>query len=110
MNENFFYLSIGSLLLFILAIPLARQKIKPNRWYGVRTSLTLNNPNVWFQVNRIYGLSMLVSVFFFFLVSVLSGIWRNGDGNADLILVLFIIEVSVPVVVTFLKIIVMKKE
>ena len=108
MNENFFYLSIGSLLLFILAIPLARQKIKPNRWYGVRTSLTLNNPNVWFQVNRIYGLSMLVSVFF--LVSVLSGIWRNGDGNADLILVLFIIEVSVPVVVTFLKIIVMKKE
>lgn len=110
MNENFFYLSIGSLLLFIIAIPLALQKVKPNRWYGVRTSLTLNNPKIWFQANRIYGLSMIVSFFVFFLVSVLSGIWRNGDGNADLILVLFIIEVSVPVVVTFFKLVVMKKE
>ncbi|MEQ4763191.1 SdpI family protein [Klebsiella aerogenes] len=109
MNDYFFYLSIGSLFLFIIAIPLARQKVKPNRWYGVRTSLILNHPKIWFQANRIYGLSMIISVFVFFLVSVLSGIWRNGDSNADLIIVLFIIEVSGPVVVTFLKLIVMKK-
>lgn len=109
MNESFFYLSIGSLLLFIIAIPLALQKVKPNRWYGVRTSLTLSDSKIWVQANRIYGLSMIVSVFVFFLVSVLSGVWRNGYDNTYLILMLFIIEVSVPVVVTFLKIVVMKK-
>lgn len=110
MNENFFYLSIGSLLLLVIAIPLAQQKINPNRWYGVRTALTLNNPSIWFRANRIYGLSMIVSAVAFFLLSALSGIWRNGDSNATRVLVLFIIEVSVPVIITFLKLIAMKKE
>ncbi len=110
MNKNFLYLGIGSLLLLVIAIPLALQKIKPNRWYGVRTALTLNNPQIWFQVNRIHGLSMIVSAVVFFLLSALSGIWRNGDSYASLTLVLFIIEVSVPVAITFLKLITIKEE
>ncbi|MGY5957924.1 SdpI family protein [Kosakonia sp. BK9b] len=109
MNENFFYLTFGSVLLVAIAIPLALQKIKPNRWYGVRTAFTLNNPLIWYRANRFYGLFMIVSAVVFFIVSALSGTWRRGDGNANVTLVLFLIEVSVPVAMTFLKLIAMKR-
>ncbi|HFW0075393.1 TPA: SdpI family protein, partial [Salmonella enterica subsp. enterica serovar Saintpaul] len=110
LNDNFIYLSIGSLLLLIISIPLALQKIKPNRWYGVRTKLTLNNSQAWYQANRVYGLSMIFTVICFFLMSALSGIWHNNDENNYFALVLFVIEVSVPVAITFFKLIAIKKK
>ncbi|HFG7809074.1 TPA: SdpI family protein [Salmonella enterica subsp. enterica serovar Java] len=110
LNDNFIYLSIGSLLLLIISIPLALKKIKPNRWYGVRTKLTLNNSQAWYQANRVYGLSMIFTVIFFFLMSALSGIWHNDNENNYFALVLFLIEISVPFVITFFKLIAIKKK
>lgn len=46
MDMNFICLGIVSLLLMAIAIPLALQKVKPNRWYGVRTVRTFNDDGV----------------------------------------------------------------
>lgn len=50
MDMNFICLGIVSLLLMAIAIPLALQKVKPNRWYGVRTVRTFNDDGQWYRV------------------------------------------------------------
>jgi hypothetical protein len=45
------YLFFGGLLV-ILAVPLLREKIKPNGWYGFRVRTTLENPKIWYAVNH----------------------------------------------------------
>ncbi|WP_312454611.1 SdpI family protein [Pseudescherichia sp.] len=85
------------------------QKIKPNRLYGVRTRYTLNNKTIWYRINRIYGLSAIASAFCFFLLSILLGNWRTGSSE-NISITLFIIEVSVPVIITFIKLTQIKKE
>lgn len=110
MDLTFFYLSIGSIALIAISIPLAIQKIKPNRLYGVRTRLTLNNKAIWYKINRIYGLWMISSAFCFFLLSISLGNWREGSGSENMSITLFIIEVSVPVIMTFIKLTQLKKE
>lgn len=45
------YVASG-ILLILLAIPLYLGKIKPNPWYGFRIRKTLENPNIWYPVNR----------------------------------------------------------
>lgn len=95
MNETFVYLSIGCLVLMALAIPLAWQRIKPNRFYGVRTALTLRDEAAWYRANRVFGVTMLFCGAAFFLLSVLLGNWRER-GSPAISVVLFLIAVSVP--------------
>lgn len=44
-----------SLLISVLALPLALGKIGPNAFYGVRLQATLADRRVWFEVNRVIG-------------------------------------------------------
>jgi SdpI/YhfL family protein len=39
----------------LLGWPLARRRVPPNRWYGVRLRATLSSPAVWYEVNAICG-------------------------------------------------------
>ena len=52
------YLIIGSALV-VLSIPLIRQRIAPNRWYGFRVRRTLEDPKVWYAVNRYSAFHLL---------------------------------------------------
>jgi hypothetical protein len=55
-------LFVGSgLLLAGISIPLIQRRIKPNYWYGFRTRHTLENPQVWYDVNAYAGRQLLVS-------------------------------------------------
>lgn len=60
MNDIFLSLSVGMRVLMAIAIPLVRQRIKPNRFYGVRTALTLRDDAAWYRTNRPFGKVMLV--------------------------------------------------
>jgi len=51
---------LASLFLVGLSIPLAQGRVKPNRIYGVRLPLTLNNPDMWYKVNAYVGRVLLV--------------------------------------------------
>jgi|GEM_PF-5830832 len=48
-------------ILLIAGLPLALKRIKPNGIYGFRTSDTLADPNVWYSVNTIGGISFLIA-------------------------------------------------
>ncbi|MDN2484225.1 SdpI family protein [Kosakonia sacchari] len=98
MNDIFIYLSIGMLLLMAIAIPLAKQRIKPNRLYGVRTALTLRDEAAWYRVNRAFGVAMIICGTAFFLLSALLGNWRENFYNALINIVFFLVAVSIPAV------------
>lgn len=60
------YVGAG-LLLALLSVPLIQKRIGPNNWYGVRIPQTLNNPEVWYDVNafvawRLFAVGILMIV------------------------------------------------
>jgi hypothetical protein len=70
------FLILGALLI-ALGHPLAARKVGPNGVYGFRTSITLNSPAIWYDVNervgkqfRLLGLSIIVAVLALFSVGV----------------------------------------
>lgn len=49
-------------LLFIaLSIPLIQERVPPNSTYGFRTKKTLSDPKIWYAINRISGLDLLIA-------------------------------------------------
>jgi hypothetical protein len=42
------------------SIPLIQRRIKPNYWYGFRVPKTLNNPDIWYDVNAYSGRWLLI--------------------------------------------------
>ncbi len=42
---------IPAIIFLVAALPLILALIPPNRIYGVRTPETLNDPQLWYQVN-----------------------------------------------------------
>jgi len=42
----------GGILLVLLSLPLIFRKIRPNPLYGFRVSQSLENPEIWYAVNR----------------------------------------------------------
>lgn len=110
MDSIFIFLSIGNMALMAIAVPLAMQKIKPNRLYGVRTTLTLSNKMVWYQANRFWGMAMIASGLAFFLLSALFGNWRSGANGQGGSIALFLIAVSLPAILTMRTLRDLKKE
>ncbi len=64
-----FYVSL-SLVQALIALPLMRDKIKPNPFYGFRVQQTLENPEVWYAVNRHFGNRLFVLALFQIAASV----------------------------------------
>lgn len=51
---------LGTGLLFVLlGLPMWRSMVGPNSFYGVRLPSTLNDPEVWYEVNARSGLDMV---------------------------------------------------
>jgi hypothetical protein len=50
-----------AMLLGVVALPLVLGVLPRNRLYGVRTQRTLSDDRVWYRVNRVAGLALLVS-------------------------------------------------
>jgi uncharacterized membrane protein len=52
---------LSGMLFSILGIPLALKLVPPNPVYGVRTSKTFSNREVWYAANRSAGINMAVT-------------------------------------------------
>lgn len=48
------------ILLCALGLPLALQRVPPNRWFGFRTPSPIN----WYRTNRAFGISLLFAALF----------------------------------------------
>jgi uncharacterized membrane protein len=51
----------GGLLLALLSLPLIFGKIKPNYLYGFRIPATLDNPDLWYPVNKFAAKHLLIA-------------------------------------------------
>ena len=45
------YVAVG-IVLAVVSVPLIQRRIGPNNWYGVRIPQTLNNTEVWYDMNE----------------------------------------------------------
>lgn len=50
---GFIYIALG--------IPLFRGHVRPNYWYGCRTTKTLADERIWYAVNRVTGRDLLAT-------------------------------------------------
>ena len=48
-------------LLAALGIPLYKQRVPPNMWYGCRTEKSLSEERIWYSVNRVTGRDMIIA-------------------------------------------------
>ncbi|MCW3100634.1 MAG: SdpI/YhfL protein family [Chthonomonadaceae bacterium] len=46
---------LEGLFLMLLARPLIKRRVKPNRFYGFRTPKTLSSPAIWYPANEFSG-------------------------------------------------------
>lgn len=55
LDQPFFYPAV---LLLVFSLPLVLGVVPRNRWYGVRTRLTLSREDLWIAVNRWAGIGL----------------------------------------------------
>lgn len=93
----------GGILLILLAIPLYLGKVKPNPWYGFRIRKTLENPHIWYPVNKFGAgwlmLSGVVTVFCAVGFALIPGI--SVDAYATSCALAFAVVTTLGLVITF---------
>ncbi|MBY0112313.1 MAG: SdpI family protein [Phycisphaerales bacterium] len=52
---------VSAIFLAALGVPLWRGKVPPNELYGFRIPATLDDPGVWYPVNRVAGVWLMVT-------------------------------------------------
>lgn len=50
----------AGILFVVLAIPMITRRVPPNAWYGVRTTETLGDDWIWYEVNAKSGWGFLI--------------------------------------------------
>lgn len=60
MQTSLFVFFITGLLFSALSIPLIRNKVKMNAWYGIRTLETMRDEKIWYEVNSKMGKYLFV--------------------------------------------------
>ncbi len=93
----------GGILLILLAIPLYLEKIKPNPVYGFRIRKTLEDPKVWYPVNK-YGAGwMMLSGFVTALTAVVFALIPGIDVDtyATACALVFATVMTVGIIITF---------
>jgi len=61
---------IIGIVLAIVSLPMIANKIKPNPLYGYRVKRTLENPQIWYQVNHYAGKQLFAAGVLIFLFSI----------------------------------------
>lgn len=51
-TASLLFAAVG-LLYIALGVPLFRGQVKPNSWYGCRTTKTMSDEKIWYAVNRV---------------------------------------------------------
>lgn len=84
----------GAGLLFIaLSIPLIQERVPPNSFYGFRTAKSLSDPKIWYAINRMSGIDLLIAGSLISLGSVAMLILGQGLQPRQLALALLLLMV-----------------
>ena len=89
---------IAYAIIAMAAAPLAMRLIPPNPIYGVRTPRTAEDPKLWYEVNAVAGVLLLVAcAFSAILLMMYQGTWLKSFWAQ---LFLFIIPIGAAVAAT----------
>lgn len=86
---------MASAVLLALAVPLALDKVAPNRLYGVRTKSTLRDRATWYRKNRRFGAALIVTSVLY-IVAIGYPCARDIEVPRMLLLLGFLLEVGIP--------------
>ncbi|MCA9568116.1 MAG: SdpI family protein [Myxococcales bacterium] len=73
-------LALVGLVMIGVSIPLAAERIGPNRWYGFRTPRVVKDERVWYPVNRMAGRNGIVFGLLLWAAALLGGLGIVGPG------------------------------
>ena len=59
MSSGLLFPAVG-LLLVALGWPLAKRRVRPNRWYGLRVPATFADQSIWYDANAAAGRDMML--------------------------------------------------
>ena len=59
MSPGLLFPAVG-VLLIALGWPLAKRRVPPNRWYGLRIPATFADARVWYEANGVVGRDMML--------------------------------------------------
>jgi uncharacterized membrane protein len=99
-TASLLFAAVGFLFI-ALGIPLFRGQVKPNSWYGCRTTKTLSDEKIWYVVNRVTGRDMIAAGIAVLISSLVVFVLRgqmNSDFAATVLLVVLILSVGAMVV------------
>ena len=99
-TASFLFAAVGFVFI-ALGIPLFRGQVKPNAWYGCRTTKTMSNERIWYAVNRITGRDMIAAGIAALIASLVVFLLRsqmNSDSAAAVLLAVLILGVGAMVV------------
>jgi len=65
----------ANMVLALLSLPLLAGKVKPNPFYGFRVAKTLEDPEVWYSVNRYFARYQLAAALIGLFASVALFYW-----------------------------------
>lgn len=63
--------AVPTLLFFIASVPLVFDFIPRNRFYGIRTALTLSDDKIWYAVNRVAAAAIMTGSLVYAVVAVI---------------------------------------
>ena len=99
-TASLLFAAVG-LLYIALGVPLFGGQVKPNAWYGCRTTKTMSDEKIWYAVNRVTGRDMIaagIAVLISSLVVFLLRSQMNSDFAAAVLLAVLILGVGAMVV------------
>ena len=73
--------AIPTLLIFLVAVPLVAGVMPRNGFYGVRTQKTLSEDRVWYPINRLAGIALMISSGVYWAVAALRPYERQANDN-----------------------------
>ena len=81
MNDQIVFAAV-SLLFIGLGVPLALRRVRPNRWYGLRTPATLADEWVWYEANAISGRNVIALGFLLLLLVLVLPYWLHTSDRS----------------------------
>lgn len=84
---------LGGLGLVLIALPLLAERIKPNPFYGFRVPATLNDPQLWYDVNKYFAKRLLTVGLIFSVAAIGLYFWPgiSVDAYALICLGIFVV-------------------
>lgn len=86
---NIIHIGLGFVFV-ALGLPLALQKVAPNRIYGFRLPQTLSNEKTWYAANRVAGIDLCLAGVVITGGAIAIALWEPAL-SADMVMVLNLI-------------------